>query len=164
MTFSSFRFYDYIINIVLKFLMHHVVENGNHRSLIRNTHILKSKWHHDIIEIHDSSTKCGICCVSWCHFDLIVTAKNISRQHLIFSLFFFMGTIFESHCGCSIGLINPAANNFLTFWTILASMSRWNCRISLKHPLGSLDLFVCGELSPKFMMCSKKRLRAITSV
>ena len=37
-----------------------------------------------------------------------------STQHQIWSFLFFMGTMLESHLGCWIGLINPAANNFLT--------------------------------------------------
>ena len=84
MTLSSFRLYDYIINIILEFLMHHVVEDNGHSSLIRGTHILKPKWHHSVVEISDKRAECGICCVSWCHFDLIVVAKTIHKgEHLM---------------------------------------------------------------------------------
>ena len=51
MTLSSLRLYDYIVNIVLKFSMHHVMEDSAHSSLIHGTRILKPKWHHGVVEI-----------------------------------------------------------------------------------------------------------------
>ena len=84
MTLSSFRLYDYIVDIILEFLMHHVVEDSGHSSLIRGTRILKPKWHHGVVEISDKSMKCGLSCISWCHFDLIVAAKTIRKgEHLM---------------------------------------------------------------------------------
>ena len=79
MTLSSFRRYDYIIDIVLEFLMHHVVEDSGHSSLIHGTRILKPKWHHGVVEIFDRSAKCDLCCVSCCHFDLIVAVRTIHK-------------------------------------------------------------------------------------
>jgi len=84
MTFSSFRLYDYIIDIILEFPMHRVVEDSGHNSLIHGTCILKPKWHHDLVEISDRSAECGLCYISWCHFDLIVVAKTIHKgEHLM---------------------------------------------------------------------------------
>jgi len=36
-----------------------------------------------------------------------------STQHQIWPFFFFTGTMLESHLGCWIGLMNPAASNLL---------------------------------------------------
>ena len=84
MTLSSFRLYDYIVDVVLEFPMHHVVEDSGHSPLIHGTRILKAKWHHGIVEISDRSTKCGLCCVSWCHLNLIVATKTIHKgEHLM---------------------------------------------------------------------------------
>ena len=64
--------------------MHHVMGDSGHSSLIRGTHILKPKWHHSVVEISDRSAECGLYCVSWRHFDLIVAAKTIhKREHLM---------------------------------------------------------------------------------
>jgi len=47
-----------------------------------------------------------------------------STQHLIYSFFFFTGTMLDNQRGSWMDLMNPAARNFCTSLTIYSSISK----------------------------------------
>ena len=69
---GSVGFGNHVIYVDFNLFMHHIMEQGQHGSLISSTYILQAEWH-NIICI--SSPVSGECCLSLVflgHFDLIV--------------------------------------------------------------------------------------------
>ena len=75
--------FDYnIIDVVFDLAVHHVMEHGYHRSLIRGPSIFKTKRHDDVVEISNRCAESGFFSIFRRHEYLIISVKTIhKREH-----------------------------------------------------------------------------------
>ena len=71
------RLNDYVINIVFHEVMHHVVKDYNHCTLVSGTCILKSERHDSVVEVPHWHLKSSAFSISNSHLNLIVATKAI---------------------------------------------------------------------------------------
>jgi len=70
---------DHVIHIDFDLLMHHIMEQGYHGSLVSHTCIFQTEWH-DIIGVSSPmGSECHLGFVLFSHRDLIITRESIHK-------------------------------------------------------------------------------------
>ena len=123
MSTSLLGFSHIIVNITFHILMHHVMEDSGHSSLVGNTNILEPKWHHFPIEGPPCTSEGYFLLIFRCNLDLVLAGETIHDRvhfiacsHIHYHVYVWKWKIILRAYLIKIFEVNTYTNGFIMFW------------------------------------------------
>ena len=76
----DFWLYHNVIYIIFHFLVHHIMEDGCHGSLVCGSCIFKAKGHHNVIKVSNRGLERCLFCIFGSHLNLVIPIISIHKR------------------------------------------------------------------------------------